>query len=58
MNDYMWYLVPYLIIVPFVTNKVLALIFLISYQYFIPDYWQLWFVLFLVSMITTEATKG
>lgn len=53
MFEYWAYLIPFLIVAPFARNKVLSLIYLMSYQYFVPDYWQLWITLYYVSMITS-----
>jgi hypothetical protein len=58
INNYFYPLIPFLIIVPFTDQKVMCLAFAILYHYFLPDYWQLWFILFTVSLITSRATKA
>lgn len=48
----------FLVIMPFVKNKVMSLSFIISLPYFLPDYWQWWIMLYIASIITVEAFKG
>jgi len=58
MMDYWAYAVPLLIVAPFSRNKLLAVIFMLAYKWFVPDYWQLWLTLYFVSLITVESTSG
>lgn len=48
------YLFPVLIVAPFAKNKVLTLIFIMTFNYFLPDKWQLWITLYFVGIITGE----